>query len=45
MLQTEVAKRVVLKNTPHLAFKLDDSIERGARVMDILNDLGLNEPE
>jgi ribosome-binding factor A len=45
MLQTEVAKRVVLKNTPHLGFKLDDSIERGARVMDILNDLGLNEPE
>lgn len=40
-LQHELAKRVVLKNTPHLNFKLDDSIERGTRVIDIMDELGL----
>jgi len=43
MLQAEVSKRVVLKHTPHLSFKLDDSIERGSRVLNILDDLGLDE--
>ena len=43
MLQAEVSKRVVLKHTPHLNFKLDDSIERGSRVLNILDDLGLDE--
>ena len=43
MLQAQVSKRVVLKHTPHLNFKLDDSIERGSRVIDILDDLGLDE--
>jgi ribosome-binding factor A len=39
MLQAEVAKRVVLKFTPHLHFQLDASIERGSRVLDILDEL------
>jgi ribosome-binding factor A len=43
MLQAQVSKRVVLKRTPHLNFKLDDSIERGSRVIVILDDLGLDE--
>ena len=43
MLQTEVSKRVVLKHTPLLSFKLDDSIERGSRIITILDDLGLDE--
>jgi len=43
MLQAEISKRVVLKHTPHLNFKLDDSIERGSRVLNILDDLGLDE--
>jgi ribosome-binding factor A len=43
MLQTEVSKRVVLKHTPHLSFKLDDSIERGSRIINILDDLGLDD--
>jgi ribosome-binding factor A len=43
MLQALVSKRVVLKHTPHLNFKLDDSIERGSRVLNILDDLGLDE--
>ena len=43
MLQAQISKRVVLKHTPHLNFKLDDSIERGSRVINILDDLGLDE--
>jgi ribosome-binding factor A len=39
ILQRELAKRVVLKYTPHLHFKLDDSIERGSRVLEIMRDL------
>ena len=39
MLQRELAKRVVLKYTPHLNFKLDKSIERGSRVLEIMQDL------
>ncbi|MEP6955482.1 MAG: 30S ribosome-binding factor RbfA [Chthoniobacterales bacterium] len=39
ILQAEMAKTVVLKYTPHLAFHLDDSIERGARVIKILGEI------
>jgi ribosome-binding factor A len=38
-LQRELSKRVVLKYTPHLHFKLDNSIERGSRVLGIIQDL------
>ena len=38
-LQRELSKRVVLKYTPHLHFKLDNSIERGSRVIEIMQDL------
>lgn len=38
-LQTELARHVVLKYTPHLRFHLDDSIERGARVIEILQEI------
>jgi ribosome-binding factor A len=38
-LQTALAKSVVLKYTPHLVFHLDDSIERGARVFEILQEI------
>jgi ribosome-binding factor A len=38
-LQSELAKHVVLKYTPHLVFELDQSIERGARVIEILQEL------
>ena len=37
--QRELAKRVSMKNTPHLHFRLDDSIERGTRVLSILDEL------
>lgn len=39
VLQAESAKRVVLKFTPHLRFRLDESVERGLRVLDILDEL------
>ncbi|MBE2180611.1 MAG: 30S ribosome-binding factor RbfA [Chthoniobacterales bacterium] len=39
LLQAESAKRVVLKFTPHLRFRLDESVERGLRVLDIMDEL------
>jgi ribosome-binding factor A len=44
-LQGEVARRVVLKFTPHLHFVLDESIERGTRILNILEDLHLPPPD
>ena len=40
-LQNEVSKRVVIKYTPQLHFKLDTSGERGDRILQILDELGL----
>ncbi|MCL4109314.1 UNVERIFIED_CONTAM: hypothetical protein GTU68_019742 [Idotea baltica] len=39
-IQSQMMKRVVLRNTPRLSFDLDDSIERGVRMVNILDDLG-----
>lgn len=39
LLQTEMSKHLTLKYTPHLVFHLDDSIERGARVFQILEEI------
>ena len=38
-LQRLLSKRVVLKFTPHLHFKLDESIERGNRIIDLLGQI------
>jgi ribosome-binding factor A len=38
-IQAELARRVVLKYTPHLVFHLDESIKRGVRVIEILQEL------
>jgi len=38
-LQAELSRRVVLKYTPHLVFHLDNSIERGARVIEIMQQI------
>jgi ribosome-binding factor A len=40
-LQHLLSKRVVLKFTPHLHFKLDDSIERGSRIISILEEIDI----
>jgi ribosome-binding factor A len=45
VLQAECSKRVVLKFTPHLRFRLDESIERGSRVLDILDELATGNEE
>jgi ribosome-binding factor A len=39
ILQAELARHVTMKYTPHLIFHLDDSIERGARVIEILQEI------
>jgi ribosome-binding factor A len=48
-LQRLMARRVILKYTPLLRFKLDESIERGVRVVEILEQIGelppADEPE
>lgn len=41
ILQRELSKRVVLKYTPQLHFRMDESIERGARVIDILEKIDI----
>ena len=40
-LQHLLSKRVVLKFTPHLHFKLDDTIERGNRIIDLLGQIDI----
>ena len=40
-LQHLLSKRVVLKFTPHLHFKLDDTIERGTRIINILEQIDI----
>lgn len=41
LLQSEIAKRVIIKHTPQLHFHLDESIERGTRVLSIMDELGM----
>ena len=38
-LRSELAKRINLRNTPELVFELDESLEYGARIDSILNDI------
>ncbi|MEM1441213.1 MAG: 30S ribosome-binding factor RbfA [Verrucomicrobiota bacterium] len=39
-IQNTVMKRVVLRNTPQFTFVSDDSVERGVRVLNILEEIG-----
>lgn len=43
-LQHALSRRVILKYTPHLHFKLDEAIERGSRVIDIMLELDQEQP-
>jgi ribosome-binding factor A len=38
-LQRELSRRVIIKYTPHLHFQLDESIERGTRVLSLLDEI------
>ena len=37
--QAELAGRVTMKFTPHLVFQLDESIARGSRIVEILQQI------
>src|SRR5690606_18575508 len=38
--RTELGRRIRLRHTPEIQFVYDESIERGTRVMQLLNELG-----
>lgn len=42
LIQSELARKIVLKYTPRLHFKLDETSEKADRVMAILNELDLD---
>ena len=44
-IQARMSKNVILKYTPRLYFKLDDSIETGDRVLSILSQLDIPEDD
>ncbi len=44
-LQQSLSKRVTLKFTPHLHFKIDEAMERGSRVLNIMGELEPLPPE
>jgi ribosome-binding factor A len=45
-ISAKLSKRVILKNTPHLNFKLDTSVERGVRILSIMEEVDrLTPPE
>lgn len=44
-IQARMSKRVILKYTPRLYFKLDESIESGDRVLGILSQLDIPDDE
>ena len=41
-IRSELAKRINLRNTPELTFEIDDSIEYGAHIDAIINELNRN---
>lgn len=44
-IQEAVARRVVLKYTPQLHFRADDSVERGVRVLSIMDEIEIPQEE
>lgn len=45
LIQNAVSKRVVLRNTPRLTFKHDDSAKRGVDLVNLLEDIEQNLPK
>lgn len=45
LIQSAVAKRVVLRNTPRLSFRLDDSAQRGVDLVNLLEDIDKTFPK
>ena len=44
-IQKAVSKRVVLRNTPRLTFKHDNSAQRGVNLVNLLDDIEMNLPK
>ena len=40
-LQSRISKRVVLRETPQLSFRCDDSVERGSQVLSIMDQIDI----
>ncbi len=45
VIQNAVSKRVILRNTPRLTFKHDDSAKRGVDLVNLLDDIDKNLPK
>ena len=45
LIQRELYKRVILKNSPQIVFKFDDSVERGVRVLSLIENLPEASPD
>ena len=45
MLQAAMSKRVILKYTPQLHFKFDEALERGTRIIDLLEKIHIPDEE
>lgn len=45
LIQSEISRRVVLRNTPRLVFKVDDSAQRGVDMVNLLDDIEKNLPK
>ena len=45
LIQSEVARRVVLRCTPRLVFKLDDSAQRGVDMVNLLDEIDQTIPK
>ena len=45
LIQKAVSKRVVLRNTPKLTFKHDNSAQRGVAMVNLLDDIEQNLPK
>lgn len=44
-LQHELGRKIHLKYTPRLDFRLDDTLEQGAKIMNIINELGIDDTD
>ena len=45
VLQARIAHELRLKRTPQLAFEYDDSVERGVRMSQLIDELATDDPE
>ena len=44
-IRSELAKRINLRNTPELVFEIDDSMEYGAHIQNIMKELNIKQDE